>query len=399
MTPRAAAALVACVACRADPVAVPPATRPEVVTLAPDQVRAAAIATTLVHSGSVHGQIELPATIRAVAGHEVIVAAAFAGVFLPPPSGHVVLAGEAVNGGQLLGSVAQQLAAPQLITNEVERAAAEAKMRATTEEIATLQRAYDRATWLAEHGIASQASVEQAQAALAKAQADLSAARSAAALYRSAAAPSAADHKHVPVSAPIAGTVLAVAAVPGQWVPEGTALFTIADETTLWVEGALFETDLARVDPQAPGMAVVPGAAQPRSVSPVSIGPAVDPHTLAAIARYALPNPDGAAQIGMSASLVVDTKAERAAIVVPASAIVLTGTATLVFVDLGGGRYEAHEVAPCSTAPSSDLGADDAAICGGLDTRHPVVTRGAMLLWSQLTMPPPGAPGGEQDDD
>lgn len=378
-------ATCALAACGGDPIAQPrDANEPDKVVLSAEQIRAAGMTSAPVARRDVHGQLVLAAMIRAVAGREIVIAAPVPGIFVPPPSARMVHVGDAVTVRQQLGAVGQQLTASQAITVEVERAAAEAKIRGASEELIALRRAYERTAWLADRGIASRAASEQAKAALAKGKADLVGAKRAAAAYSTAGASQTARSQPVTLSSPLAGTVLSVAAVPGQWVAQGTVLFTVSDMSTVWAEGALFEDQLAAVDTAAPALVVLPGIAEARRSALVAIGPAVDPGSLAAPARYLLPNEDGAARVGMSAVLKVPTKQLLSATVVPSSAVVQTGSGPLVFIDRRGGHYVARTVTLCERA-SLDDHVRELALCAGLSEGDLVVVRGAALLWGEMT--------------
>jgi len=72
--------------------------------------------------------------------------------------------------------------------------------------------------------------------------------------------------------------------------------------------------------------------------------PVVDERTRTATARLDLPNDDGALQPGMFASVRVRTRTEAKALLIPADAVLDTGERQLVWIALGGGRFEPRTV-------------------------------------------------------
>ena len=136
----------------------------------------------------------------------------------------------------------------------------------------------------------------------------------------------------VTLRAPVSGIVLEKAVVNGQRVMPGMTLYRIADLSTVWVEGDVFEQDLRFVKA---GMAVhievsaYPGVHLMGRVS--FVYPTVDPMVRTNHIRIELANPDLKLKPGMFATVYLDAPIGDA-ITVPMSAVIATGERNVVFV-------------------------------------------------------------------
>lgn len=145
--------------------------------------------------------------------------------------------------------------------------------------------------------------------------------------------------------APFDGTVLEKMVVAGQGVMPGMTLYRIADLSTLWIEGEVFERDLALVGMGAPATAEVaayPGRPFRGRVSFIS--PVMDPESRTARVRVAFANRGGALKPGMYATLFVGEAPGPDVLHVPAEAVVMTGERNLVFVVQPDGMLVPREV-------------------------------------------------------
>jgi Cu(I)/Ag(I) efflux system membrane fusion protein len=122
-------------------------------------------------------------------------------------------------------------------------------------------------------------------------------------------------------------------------------LYRIADLSTLWIEGEVFERDLALVGVGAPATAEVvayPGRPFRGRVSFIS--PVMDPESRTARVRVAFANRGGALKPGMYATLFVGETPGPDVLNVPAEAVVMTGERNLVFVVQPDGMLVPREV-------------------------------------------------------
>ena len=178
------------------------------------------------------------------------------------------------------------------------------------------------------------------------------------------------------VRAPINGTVVEKLLNPGQLLQSGsTPCFTIADMSTVWVMGNLFETDLGRVS--VGDSADIRPAVQDRVFrgTVTYIGALVSTDTRATAIRIVTPNPGGFLKRDMYVSIAVQSRHPRQGILVPASAV-LRDAENLPFVFAIGpeGTYVRHLV-----TLGSHVG-DQFEIVNGVSAGDRVVADGALYL-------------------
>jgi len=151
--------------------------------------------------------------------------------------------------------------------------------------------------------------------------------------------------KTLALNAPVDGIVLDKMVVAGQAVMPGMKLYRIADLSTVWIEGAVFEQDLGLVRVGAQVRAeftAYPGRSFTGKIS--FVWPTVDDSSRSGRIRVAFPNRGGELRPGMYATLLLDAVVSRNAVNVPAEAVVQTGERNLVFVVGPSGALEPREV-------------------------------------------------------
>jgi Cu(I)/Ag(I) efflux system membrane fusion protein len=151
--------------------------------------------------------------------------------------------------------------------------------------------------------------------------------------------------KALALQSPVDGIVLDKMVVAGQAVMSGMRLYRIADLSTIWIEGAVFEQDLGLVRVRAPVSAQLiayPGRTFTGHVS--FVWPTVDDSSRSGRIRVAFPNPRGELRPGMYATLLLEAVVSRDAVNIPAEAVVQTGERNLVFVVGRSGALEPREV-------------------------------------------------------
>jgi Cu(I)/Ag(I) efflux system membrane fusion protein len=112
----------------------------------------------------------------------------------------------------------------------------------------------------------------------------------------------------LPIVAPISGHIIRKEVHEGQYVPEGTVLFEIADLSRVWVDAQIYEDQLALVRVGQPVEATVP--AFPGEVFKgivALIAPALDPATRTAAVRLDLDNTGNRLRPGMYATVILKT--------------------------------------------------------------------------------------------
>lgn len=151
--------------------------------------------------------------------------------------------------------------------------------------------------------------------------------------------------KTLTLVAPVDGVVLEKMVVAGQAVMPGMKLYRLADLSTVWIEGEVFEQDIGFVRVGVPArieVAAYPGRSFAGRVS--FLYPTVDEQSRTGRVRVVLPNPDEQLKPGMYATLFFDVGLGAAVLSLPAEAVVMTGERNLVFAVGKDGALEPREV-------------------------------------------------------
>lgn len=200
--------------------------------------------------------------------------------------------------------------------------------------------------------------------------------------------------QNVEIDSPATGYVTEWHALPQTYVQPQTALYTIADLSSVWVYANVFQNDIAQIRVGSHATVTVdsyPGRTFRGLVD--DIWPQVDEATRTVKVRLVFPNPGVKLMPGMFVSVDITAPLGRQT-VVPASAIFHTGTRALVFVDHGGGYLEPRDV---ETGPRAG---DDVVVLRGVQAGERVVTSANFLIDSESQIqaalgsfvpPPPGA--------
>lgn len=139
--------------------------------------------------------------------------------------------------------------------------------------------------------------------------------------------------KTLTLRATAGGYVLEKNVLAGQKIMAGDALYNLADLGTVWVEGEVFEQDIADV---RVGQMVhadfdaLPGEHRMGRIN--YIYPTLDPQTRTVRVRVSLPNPDIRLKPGMYATIRIAGTDRSNVLTVPRSAVLTTGERSIVFV-------------------------------------------------------------------
>ena len=154
--------------------------------------------------------------------------------------------------------------------------------------------------------------------------------------------------KSLTIASPASGVVVEKNVLAGQRIMGGEALYRVADLSTVWLEGDVFERDLAAVrvgQLVTADFEALPG--QHRTGRITYVYPTLNPDTRTARVRVELANPALAIKPGMYATLrIIGTGRDAAVLSVPRSALLATGDRNLVFIKRGSGLLEPREVVP-----------------------------------------------------
>lgn len=179
------------------------------------------------------------------------------------------------------------------------------------------------------------------------------------------------------VSAPISGVVLARNASVGSVAGEGSALFEIADLSSLWVDLHIFGSDAQHIRPGVPVKVtrMSDGATVETVLERVLPGTATASQST--VARATLANVDGLWRPGSAVKARITVEQQPAALVVPLSALQNFRDWDVVFIRVG----DTYEVRPV------ELGKRDARqveVLSGLKAGDAVVTEQSYLIKADI---------------
>jgi cobalt-zinc-cadmium efflux system membrane fusion protein len=181
--------------------------------------------------------------------------------------------------------------------------------------------------------------------------------------------------RRLKVTAPLAGSITALAVTPGTIINDPTqSIMTIADLSTVWVTAMVPEKDVGDVSKNQE--ADVTLVAYPERVlhgKVLFVSDVVEPDTRRNKLRIAFANPGYALKPNMFATVTL-AAAEQSRIVLPASALLMNNDRTTVFVAVAPWTFERRTV-----DPQLEEG-DSVAIRSGLNPGDQVVVKGGILL-------------------
>lgn len=145
----------------------------------------------------------------------------------------------------------------------------------------------------------------------------------------------------VAMRAPLGGTIVQKMVLPGQLIQAGTtAAFVISDTTTVWVQGHVYDKDLASVHV---GDAVDErNASFPETFHGVVsyIGDMIDPATRTTPVRIVTQNSNGLLKKDLFVDIVIHDKTTRDVLVVPTAAVLYDDeNFPFVYVQIETGRF------------------------------------------------------------
>ena len=179
---------------------------------------------------------------------------------------------------------------------------------------------------------------------------------------------------YVPILSPVSGTVIEKNIVDGSAVKVGQRLMRIADLSTVWVEGEIYEYEIPLVKV---GMDVevvlpeLPGKNLPGKVA--YIYPYMEARTRTTKVRVELDNKEGQLKPDMYAHVHLNIDLGKR-LVVPEGAVLYAGTSRVVFIDLGNGQLQPRKI------KTGWRNADVIEVLEGLKPGDRVVTSGNFLI-------------------
>jgi Cu(I)/Ag(I) efflux system membrane fusion protein len=196
--------------------------------------------------------------------------------------------------------------------------------------------------------------------------------------------------KTLTLRAPATGIVVEKKVVEGGRIMPGMDVYEIADLSTVWVEGEVFEKDLSlTTEGQA---AEVTFQAYPGEVFHGEITyvyPTVSLDSRTGKVRVELENPDLRLRPGMYANIRVQVDGRNQGLAIPRSAVLFTGERAVVFVRHADGTLMPHEVTAGLVA------GNEIEILAGLEEGQEVVTSASFLIDAESNL---GASMGDMED-
>lgn len=147
--------------------------------------------------------------------------------------------------------------------------------------------------------------------------------------------------RDVILRSPVSGVVTAKNAVLGARVMPADMLYEVADLTHVWVFADVYESELQSVRVGTPAQVVAGGQTVAGRVT--FIGPVVAAQTRTASVRIELDNRAGLLKPDMFADVILQEPI-GSSVAIPDSAVMNTGTRSVVFVATGNGTFEPREV-------------------------------------------------------
>jgi Cu(I)/Ag(I) efflux system membrane fusion protein len=178
----------------------------------------------------------------------------------------------------------------------------------------------------------------------------------------------------VTLRSPASGVVVEKPVLQGQRIMAGEIAFLIADLSRVWLEGEVFEQDLPAVhlgQLVTAEFTAVPGERREGRIT--YIYPTLNLETRTARVRVELANPGLRLMPGMYATFLF-TATTPPVLSVPRSAVLITGTRSLVFVRDATGALIPHEI---RTGRTSD---DRIEVVTGISAGETVVTSATFLV-------------------
>src|SRR5438309_6108293 len=195
-------------------------------------------------------------------------------------------------------------------------------------------------------------------------------------------------------ASPVSGYVIERMVLPNGYVQPETRLYTIADLSSVWVNGQVFQEDAGKLKPGVPAEVTVDAYPNRTFHARVEqVLPQIDPTTRTLRVRLTMPNPNLLLKPGLFVNVRLSAPLERQ-LFVPASAVLQGGSRQVVFVARGRGSFEPREV---QLGTRTD---DGFVVLKGLQAGDTVATSANFLIDSESQLqaaagayspPPPGA--------
>ncbi|NQE50635.1 efflux RND transporter periplasmic adaptor subunit [Herbaspirillum rubrisubalbicans] len=330
----------------------------ETIVIPPASALRDSLKTALIEQRSIAIPFSLPASVEADPARLAKI--------LPPTTGRIVSIqkrlGDAVKAGDVLFEIESSDLA-QAVSDE----------RKAQSTLALTRRNLERQRSLDQANISARRDLEQAQSDYE--QADSEAARAHARVAALGGTAASGGSARLAVRAPVSGHVIELNAAVGSFWNDNTAsVMTVADLSSVYVTASAQEKDLARLHAgQEAEIALDAYPGQPLQAKVKSVGQVLDPDTRTVKVRILVANTDDRLKPGMFAQAILREQAHTG-LLVPMTAVVQSGFANRVFVEVAPWKFEARKIM---------LGAqvgNDVEVTDGLQAGTRVVVKDGVLL-------------------
>ena len=182
---------------------------------------------------------------------------------------------------------------------------------------------------------------------------------------------------HLPVTAPIGGTVVERHISLGEVFEDGTDIFAITDLSTVWVNLSVYQKDLPYVA-KGQEVSVSAGKGHTTATGAISyVSPLLSEKTRTALARIELPNPAGHWRPGLFVKAEIAVGASEVPVLVPRAAVLSLQGENVVFLETD----EGFKPQPVKTGRGNRTHLE---ILSGLSPGQRYVARGAFSLKAHI---------------
>jgi cobalt-zinc-cadmium efflux system membrane fusion protein len=342
--------------------------------LTPEQVQANGIQTAAAVEQQVTATITALGRVVARAGGEAQVFSPFAGRLVADPA-KIPRLGSAVKKGEIIAEVEQLLTASETAQFRATAAGLETNIVQARQDVNYKTAELNRAKQLYEGGAIAPKQLQTAEFNLKQAEAQLDGARHAKDQYEKVISQHDAGPRRTPIRAPISGSVIAAELTAGQQTDTSKSLLTIVDLSSVWVEAAIHETDLAAVRGSRRAEIVSPAIPDRTYTGTlITIAGTVDLVNRTTMAVFAVSNQDARLKIGMTAEARIPSATVSKALLIPSSAVLSEEGHVIVFVETEPGVYRRRQIT------AAQRSGDNVVVSAGLSPSEKVVSVGAESL-------------------
>ncbi|GAV20407.1 membrane fusion protein, cobalt-zinc-cadmium efflux system [Mariprofundus micogutta] len=236
---------------------------------------------------------------------------------------------------------------------------------------------------LAKEKIVSQARLQQATSIHQAAHANLAAARASLSSYglsgkKIDALIRSRQYGQLTLYAPSSGTIVADDFRIGQHIAAGTRLMQVVDESTVWVEVKLSQSQMGGIATGRSAVVSTKDNAKHYKARVINVHHQLDEKTRTVGVRLEVQNPEDALHPGMFVSAEIETDSAEESLLLPENAIQRQGSELIVFVEEEPGHFERREVRV------GKPGMGFVPVLEGVKEGESVVVKGAFVLASEL---------------